>query len=72
MFSECKSVEVKEAGSQYLYNGNPFALSFVKKKETYEPGERVRVYDAHQTIIWIYNYRQEERMFRLEKMFYEK
>ncbi|MBS4980209.1 MAG: tRNA pseudouridine(55) synthase TruB [Lachnospiraceae bacterium] len=72
MFSECKSVEVKEAGSQYLYNGNPFALSFVKKKETYEPGERVRVYDAHQTFIGIYNYRQEERMFRLEKMFYEK
>ena len=72
MFSDCRSVEVKEAGSTYLYNGNPFALSFVKKKEPYQPGERVRVYDAHGTFIGIYNYRQEQKMFRLEKMFYEK
>ena len=36
MFPECRSVDVKEAGNQYLYNGNPFSLSFVKKREKYE------------------------------------
>lgn len=72
MFPECRSVDVKEAGNQYLYNGNPFSLSFVKKREKYEPEERVRVYDAQGVFVGIYRYRQEEKMFRLEKMFYEK
>lgn len=34
MFPECRSVDVKEAGNQYLYNGNPFSLSFVKKERS--------------------------------------
>lgn len=72
MFPECRSVDVKEAGNQYLYNGNPFSLSFVKKREKYEPEEQVRVYDAQGVFVGIYRYRQEEKMFRLEKMFYEK
>lgn len=70
MFPDTRKVTVKKAGNTYLYNGNPFAVSYVSGKESYADGEQVRVYDSEGTFIGIYEYQSANRIFKLRKMFF--
>lgn len=72
MFLKYKEVKVKEEYEFLLYNGNPFPKEHAETQGVFEDQEKVRVYDHRQRFIGIYYLDQEQEMFRIVKMFFNK
>lgn len=72
MFLQYKEVKVQKKSESLLYNGNPFPKKYVEKEDVFEDQERVRVYDHNGRFIGIYYFDQEQAMFKIVKMFFNK
>lgn len=72
MFSEYDSVTLKEEFESLVYNGNVFAAKHVNEKIALYDGKRVRVYGGEGNFIAIYEYREERKIFKIVKMFFDK
>ena len=69
IFSELKSVTLKESCARIAYNGGPFSPVCLQKRAECNPGEEYRVYDEAGHFIAIYVYDGDKRKFILKKMF---
>jgi len=72
MFSEYEAVTLKEEYLPLIYNGNVFLPKHLDKHTALEDGKKVRVYDNRNQFIAIYKFVQEQHVFRIEKMFFER
>ena len=72
MFSEYEAVTLKEEFLPLVYNGNVFLPKHLDKYTVLQDGKKVRVYDNHNQFIAIYRFVQEQHVFRIEKMFFER
>ena len=72
MFSEYEAVTLKEEFLPLVYNGNVFLPKHLDKCTALQDGKKVRVYDNHNQFIAIYKFVQEQHVFRIEKMFFER
>lgn len=72
MFSDYEAVTMKEEFSAIVYNGNMFQPKHICEKIELIDGKSVRVYDTNGRFIAIYTYEQNRKMFRIEKMFFDK
>jgi len=69
-FCQLPGVYLKESGSRFLYNGNPFGMDSVQKLAgTPADGENVRVYDHSGNFLAVYKYNEANRSFKTVKMF---
>ena len=72
MFDSYEAVTLKDEFVAFAYNGNLFKAKHLKENIILENGKLVRVYDEAGRFIAIYEYREQDRMFHIEKMFLDK
>ena len=72
MFSDYKSVMLKEQFTSLIYNGNLFLPKHLKNNISLSDGEKVRVYDNKGNFIAIYRFVKEKAIFQIEKMFFDR
>ena len=72
MFDMYEAVTLKDEFVAFAYNGNLFKAKHLKETILLENGKLVRVYDEAGRFIAIYEYREQDRMFHIEKMFLDK
>ena len=72
MFDAYEAVTLKDEFVAFAYNGNLFKAKHLKENIVLENGKLVRVYDEAGHFIAIYEYREQDRMFHIEKMFLDK
>ena len=70
IFSELDALHVNEAGGKYLENGNPLRLQHVTEKLTSpEAGQLFAVYDLNSEFKALYQWQEEKKYLKVEKMF---
>lgn len=72
MFSDYKTVYLKEEYDVVAYNGNYLKPKFLCYENDLEDGMNVRVYDSKQVFVAIYQYEKRKNTFKIIKMFYER
>ncbi len=72
MFSECEAVTILNANASLAYNGNAISPQYLKERDVFSEGKRVRLYDECGTFIGIYAFDEPKKQFQLLKMFYER
>lgn len=72
MFSEYEAVFLKEAYVPYAYNGNTFLPKHIENRIELKDGKLVRVYNNDNEFIAIYKFVEDNYLFRIEKMFFER
>jgi tRNA pseudouridine55 synthase len=70
VFNDYPALTLTEDAARLGYNGNPFAAHDVEEKNV--PKGQVRVYDKAGSFIGIYCWKNEQKLYRPVKMFYEK
>jgi tRNA pseudouridine55 synthase len=70
VFAGYPALTLTEDAARLGYNGNPFRADDVEEKEPAR--EQVRVYDKAGSFIGIYCWKDEQKLYRPVKMFYEK
>lgn len=72
MFLEYEAVSLQPAFMDLVYNGNTFFPKHLEVPIVLENGKKVRVYDNKNRFIAIYQYVEENHLFKIEKMFFER
>lgn len=70
VFADYPALTLTEEAARLGYNGNPFAIHDVEEKGVAKG--QVRVYDKAGSFIGIYCWKNEQKLYRPVKMFYEK
>jgi len=72
MFDMYEAVTLKDEFAAFAYNGNLFKAKHLKERSVFEDGKQVRVYDEAGHFIAVYQYREQDKMFHIQKMFLDK
>ena len=72
MFSAYVAVSLKEEFLPLVYNGNVFMPKHLEQPIALEDGKKVRVYNEKKQFLAIYKYVEENHLFKIEKMFFER
>lgn len=69
MFSHYREIEISDQADRFLYNGNSFWETNVKRPEAWKEAEILRTYDSKGVFKGLYCYKEEEKAFHPYKMF---
>lgn len=69
MFSHYRKIEISDQADRFLYNGNSFWETNVKRPEAWKEAEILRTYDSKGVFKGLYCYKEEEKAFHPYKMF---
>ena len=72
MFEMYETVSLQPEYEFLVYNGNPFPTKYLSKEVSLTDGMKVRVYDGAGQFLAIYQYIEENHIFKIEKMFFER
>ena len=72
MFEMYETVSLQPEYEFLVYNGNPFPTKYLSKEVSLTDGMKVRVYDGTGQFLAIYQYMEENHIFKIEKMFFER